>query len=107
MLLTKLIPLLTIFLVSCGSRVKLPDAEICGLNMKSEPVTLRCYNVRTDYEYNEPFIQRKAKAKPRVVQVPDLDTLNGWIIQSPKDFSESRKALEKIIGDYIAGDMCR
>jgi hypothetical protein len=74
---------LSIFsLVACTS-IPRPDANLCGINAKSQ--TLRCYNLKSDYTDDGTL---KPDAKPFIISIKSIQDLNAGVYASPKDFQE-------------------
>jgi len=82
----------------CGcAGVPRPDAYINGFNAKSQPMKIRGYNIRKDFNDDG---SRKKNATPREIVVESCQDLNGYMMQSPADFEKSLVYLKQMRQAY-------
>jgi len=79
------------FITSSCSKVKRPDAYICGINSKS--VELRCYNILKDFSDDGTM---KPDAKPMIQPISGLDQLNAGVFMFPKEFEKVKVWLQDL-----------
>lgn len=103
---TLLMMLLTASLASCAGRVKPADAYWYGINVQRDPVQLRGYNLKEDYDYTEDGMQLKPDAKPRIISVGSLEDLAGYVLIPPRDFAKIKSSGEKLLSRYLSGELC-